>query len=81
VIDDAELATAIDQRPHWSLDEQGAVYAPPGATAEVRVRPVRVPVRRERYVAAIVAQGAAVYTTPWPSAVSAVHWAEQARLA
>jgi hypothetical protein len=29
VIDDAELAAAIDGRPHWQLEDQGAVYAPP----------------------------------------------------
>jgi hypothetical protein len=43
VIDDAELAAATAGRPHWQLDEHGAVYAPPGAAAHVRIRPVPTP--------------------------------------
>lgn len=80
VIDDAELAAAVAERAHWRLDGLGAVYAPPDASAEVRVRAVRTPARRERYVAAIVQGGTAAYAVPWPTAVAAVLWAERARL-
>jgi hypothetical protein len=79
VIDDAELAAAIDGRPHWQLDDQGAVYAPPGAAAHVRVRPFRTPPRaRERYAASVIKNEAALQSTTMPTAVSAVAWAEQA---
>jgi hypothetical protein len=55
VIDDAELVAAIAGRAHWQLDELGAVYAPPGAAAHVRVRPVRTPARaRERYLVSVI---------------------------
>jgi hypothetical protein len=77
---DADLATAIDQRPHWRVEGQGAVYAPPDAAAEVHVRPVRTPVGRERYTAAIIKAGSALYATPWPTAASAVAWSERVRL-
>jgi hypothetical protein len=73
VIDDAELATAIAARPHWQLDDQGAVYAPPGAPAHVRVRPIRTPARaRERYAASVIKGEAALQSTTMPTAAAAV---------
>jgi hypothetical protein len=82
VIDDAELAAAIAGRPHWQLDEQGAVYAPPGAVAHVRIRPVRTPVRaRERYLASVIKGQAALQATPMPTAAAAVSWSERRNLA
>jgi hypothetical protein len=81
VIDDAELAAAIAQRPHWQLDDQGAVYAPPGAAAHVRVRPIRTPPRtRERYAASVIAGEAALQSTIVPTAAAAVVWSERRNL-
>lgn len=82
MIDDAELAAAIAGRPHWQLDEQGAVYAPPGAAAHVRIRPVRTPARaRERYIASVIAGRAALQSTLMPTAATAVTWSERRNLA
>ena len=73
VVDDAELAAAIAQRPHWQLDDHGAVYAPPGAAAYVRVRAARIQTRaRERYAASVIATEAAVQSTTTSTATSAV---------
>jgi hypothetical protein len=80
MIDDPELVAAVGERAHWQLDVRGAVYAPPGATAVVRVRPVRQPMRRERYVASIMRSGNAVHAVPFGTAVGAVQWAERTRL-
>ena len=81
MIDDAELAAAIDGRPHWQLDDQGAVYAPPGADAHVSVRPIRTPPRaRERYAASVIAGPAAVQSTTMPTAATAVTWSERRNL-
>jgi hypothetical protein len=81
VIDDAELAAAVDGRPHWQLDEQGAVCAPPGAATHVQVRPIRPPPRaRERYAASVIAGEAARQSTTMPTAVSAVAWSERRKL-
>jgi len=77
---DAELAAAIDQRPHWRLDEEAAVYTQPDAAAVVRVQPIRTPARRERYLATIIQGDTAVYATPWPTATSAIRWSEHTRL-
>jgi hypothetical protein len=81
VIDDADLVAAISGRNHWRLTERAAVYSPPGAGGEVWVRPVQKPTRRERYLATIVVGGRATNATPWPTATSAVRWAERVRLA
>jgi hypothetical protein len=82
VIDDAELAAAIAGRPHWQLDEQDAVYAPPRAVAHVRIRPVRTPSRaRERYLVSVIEDQAAKQATPMPTAVAAVVWSERRNLA
>ena len=82
MIDDAELAAAIAQRPHWQLDDQGAVYAPPGADAHVRVRPVPTPARaRERYFASVIAGETALHSTLMPTAATAVAWGERRNLA
>jgi hypothetical protein len=81
VIDDAELAAAIDGRPHWQLDDQGAVYAPPDGAARVRVRPIRTPPRaRERYAASVIKNEAALQSTTMPTAVSAIAWSERRNL-
>jgi hypothetical protein len=81
VIDDAELAAAIAQRPHWQLDGQGAVYAPPGASAHVRIRLIQTPARaRERYVASLIKGEAALQATTMPTAATAVAWGERRRL-
>jgi hypothetical protein len=81
MIDDAELAAAIAQRPHWQLDDQGAVYAPPGVAAHVRIRPLQAPTRaRERYVASLVKGEAALQSTTMPTAATAVIWGERRRL-
>jgi hypothetical protein len=82
VIDDAELAAAIAGRAHWQLDELGAVYAPPGAAAHVRVRPVRTPARaRERYLVSVIEGETAKQSTPMPTAAAAVAWGERRNLA
>jgi hypothetical protein len=82
VIDDAELVAAIAARPHWQLDNRGAVYAPPGADALVRVRPIRTPPRaRERYVASVISTGeVALQSTTIPTAATAVTWSERRHL-
>lgn len=81
MIDDAELAAAIDGRPHWQLDVRGAVYAPPGAAAHVRVRPIRTPPRaRERYAASVIKNEVALQSTTMPTAVSAITWGERRKL-
>jgi hypothetical protein len=81
VIDDAELAAAIAQRPHWQLDDQGALYAPPDAGAHVRIRPIRTPARpRDRYIVSVIADETAVHSTPMPTAVAAIRWAETRNL-
>jgi hypothetical protein len=80
VIDDAELAAAIDGRPHWQLDDQGAVYAPPETAAHVRVRPLRTPRARERYAASVIAGEAALQSALMPSAATAVIWSERRNL-
>jgi hypothetical protein len=77
VIDDAELAAATAARPHWQLDEQGAVYVPSGAAAHMRIRPVRTPARAwECYLASVIEGQAAVHSTPLPTAAAAVQWSE-----
>ena len=82
MIEDAELAAAITQRSHWQLDDQGAVYAPPGAAAHVRIRPLRAPAnRRERYVASVIKGEAALQATTMRTAATAVTWAERRQLA
>lgn len=82
MIDDAELVAAIVARPHWQLDDLGAVYAPPGAAAHVRVRPIRTPPRaRERYAASVVSAGeVALQSTTMPTAATAVTWSERRNL-
>jgi hypothetical protein len=81
MIEDAELAAAIAQRSHWQLDDQGAVYAPPGAGAHVRIRPVQTLARaRERYFASVIAGEAALQSTLMPTAAAAVTWGERRRL-
>ena len=81
VIDDAELTAAIAQRPHWQLDDQGAVYTPPDAASQVRVRPVNAPARaRERYFAVVIDSGTARQSTLMPTAAAAVSWGERRRL-
>jgi hypothetical protein len=82
VIDDAELVASVAQRPHWQLDDRGATYAPPGATAHVQVRPVKAPARaRERYVATTIAGTAATSSTHTGTALEAITWAERRNLA
>jgi hypothetical protein len=69
---DPELAAAIEGREHWRLDGDTAVYEPPSSAALVRIRPVLQPARRERYHAAIVRDGTAVYAVPVHSAVEGI---------
>ena len=81
MIDDAELAAAVAGRAHWQLDEIGATYAPPGAAAHVRIRPVRTPARaRERYLVSVIAGQAAKQSTLMPTAAAAVAWGEHRNL-
>ena len=81
MIDDAELAAAIARRPHWQLDDHGAVYALPGSAAHVRVRLVQAPARaRERYFASVVQGKTALRSTLMPTAAAAVTWGERRRL-
>ena len=82
MIADAELAAAIADRPHWQLDDLGAVYAPPGATTHVRVRPVQKPPRaRERYAASVISAGeVALQSITMATAVSAIAWSERRNL-
>ena len=72
--DNAELAAAIAGHLHWQFDEQGAVYAPPGAISHVRIRPVRAPARaRERYLVSVILGEAAKHSTPMPTAAQCGH--------
>ena len=78
---DADLAAAVEAPPSWTVEGQAAVYAPPGAHGQVRAQPVLLAQKRnQQYAATIMQGGVAVYTTPWPTAASAVQWAERARL-
>ncbi len=78
VIDDAELVAAVAARPHWQLDELGAVYAPPGAATHVRVCLIRAsPRARERYAAAVIFDEVAWRFTTMATAVTAVIWSER----
>ena len=82
MIDDAELAAAVAGRAHWQLDEIGATYAPPGAAAHVRIRPVRTPARaRERYLMSVIAGDVARPSTPMPTAAAAVGWGKRRNFA
>lgn len=81
MITDVELAKAVDGREHWRADgEDVAVYQPPGAADFVRVRRVRQPVRRERYVMSVIHGGRAARVLPVGTAAEAVKWAERAAL-
>lgn len=75
-----ELAAAVDGREGWRLEGGAAVYAPPGATAHVRVQAMAAPTRTVRFAAAIVRGGHAEHSRPAATAVEAVRWAERLRL-
>jgi hypothetical protein len=76
----SELAAAIHDREHWRLDGAAIVYAPPGATASVRVVAIPGAGHRERFRAIIVRAGRAEHSRPAGTAVEAVRWAERLRL-
>lgn len=77
-MDDVDLAAAVATRPSWSVEGNAAVYAPPGANAQVRVQPVLLAQKhRERYVASVLENGSAVHTARHPDAGAAVRWAER----
>jgi hypothetical protein len=82
VAEEAELAKAVEGREHWTLDgPAAAVYAPPEASSSVRIRSaVHAASVRERYAATIMEDGRAAHVTRWPTAVSAVMWAERVKL-
>ncbi|MEU4243105.1 hypothetical protein [Actinoplanes sp. NPDC026619] len=76
-----ELADAIGERQHWELDGLDAIYRPHGVTAHVRIRPVRAPTRpRDRYLVSTIEGEIAVHSTPMPTAVAAIAWAERRKL-
>lgn len=77
---DEELAAAVAGREHWRLVDHSALYAPPGATAAVRVQPLMQPTRRARYLAVIVRGDTVERSLPCPTASSAITWAERIRL-
>jgi hypothetical protein len=80
MIADAELAAAVAGRAHWRVEDDAAVYAPPGAAAFVRVRPVARPSVRERYHAAVIRVGVAESSITERSAAAAVYWSERRAL-
>ena len=75
-----ELAAAIDGRAGWRLEQAAAIYAPAGATAQVRGRAMGEATRRHRFAAAIVRAGRAEHSQPCGIAVEAIRWAEGVRL-
>ena len=75
-----ELAAAIGGRAGWRLEQAAAIYAPAGATAQVRVRAMVEATRRHRFAAAIVRAGRAEHSRPCGSAVEAIRWAQGVRL-
>ncbi|MEJ3741819.1 hypothetical protein WEI85_00755 [Actinomycetes bacterium KLBMP 9797] len=75
-----ELAAAIDGRADWQMEGAAAIYAPPAATAQVRVQAMATPSRTVRFAATIIRNGRAEHTRPAATAVEAVRWAEQVRL-
>lgn len=81
VVDDPDLAAAIEGRPYWAPVGVRAVrYAPPGAELTVLVQPVRMPRHRERYTVSVQRNGVAVHARPAHSAAEAIAYAERARL-
>lgn len=81
VTEDPELAAAVADRAHWEDAGPRAVrYAPPGMPLVVLVQPIRMPTKRERYVATLRRGDVAVYSRPAYTAVEAVAWAERVPL-
>lgn len=79
---DAELAAAVDGRPHWRVEGEAAVYTPQGSDAIVRIRPISAsPPGRGRYHAAVIRDGAALASVTERSASAAVAWSERRQLA
>ncbi len=81
MIVDAELAAAIEGRPHWRIEGDTAVYAPPGSDAVVRVRPLSGSPARDRYHAAVIRSGVAQASVTERSAAAAIAWSERRQLA
>jgi hypothetical protein len=86
VITDEELAAALAGRDHWrAVEEDAAVYEPPGVPAYVRVGRIRRapregPGRHNRYYATLIRDGRALHTVPAGFAEDAVAWAERVKL-
>jgi hypothetical protein len=77
----AELADAVESRPFWTVNDQGAVYARPGGDAHVRVRPIATPARpRNRFIVSVIRGDRAEQSAPAGTAVAAIRWAESRAL-
>jgi hypothetical protein len=78
VITDADLAAAVEGRAGWQpAGEMAATFTQPESDVVVRVQRVRLPAKRERYMASVVRGGRAAYTMPFHDAEQAVRWAER----
>jgi len=78
-----QLRTAFAGRPNWHIEDSAiAVYRPPGATGQVRVRPIERPDERRRYNfhGALLRHGQITNTAQCFSADEAVRWAESTKL-
>ncbi len=78
-----QLRNAVVGRANWNIEDPGiAVYRPPGATQEVRVRPIQRRDERRRYNfhIALLRDGQITNTAQCFSADEAVRWAESTRL-
>jgi hypothetical protein len=80
MVADADLAAAVANRVHWRLEDDVAVYAPPGVLAEARVWRLAGGDRRARYHLAIIRNGVAVRALSCGTSTEAVRLAERARL-
>jgi hypothetical protein len=66
VITDAELAAALQGRPHWQpTGEDSAVRTRPGGSTSVRVGRIRQPRGHDRYLATMIRDGKAEHAVPF----------------
>lgn len=73
MITDAELAAALQGRPHWQpTGEDSAVRTLPGRSTSVRVGRIRQPRGHDRHLATVIRDGTAEHATPFGFAKQAV---------